>query len=167
MRNEKEVIYYIDNEPNWKYEEIPLHLRVLPKIVERAVQEDWRLLGVIDRDKITQLACETAIGKSWESLQYVPRDLPNYKQLCVFAIRHNANAIQYVSAPYPDFYDDLCSLSVGIDVKSLIFVHHASGPSNDIYKKYIKINGLNLEHIPLEKRDEELCEIAITNNTMS
>lgn len=135
---------------------------------------------------------EYVVNRNGMMIRLVPREMPNYRQLCFLAVSENGKALQFIPSNIIDY--EMCEIAVNEAGRLLIFVpekfrdynlckkalvssvnvlEHVL-PNNLTPEEYINLckfvlnkDGGALTYIPREFRIYDLCEKAIENDPAS
>lgn len=156
-------------------QENPLLLDNYEKTPERcmvAVKSKGHSLKFIPKSMQTYKMCLAAVRNDGNAIRFASKKLLT-DELCYEAIKQNGFALEYV----PDKFktNDLCVNAVlqvannyekvRSHVKNVFELVPSMYLSKKLYQIAIKRNGIMLQYVPDNKKDDKMCVLALTNNS--
>lgn len=124
-------------------------------------QKNWKVIKVLDENKLTPQICASAVKCKWKALEYIPLIFKS-DEICEIATKESIYAFEWVPADSRTENMFAKHLPNNWIIIFSMLLNYKKDPTN-LYLKVVKENGEVLEHIPVNRRNSLICETSIDN----
>lgn len=111
-----------------------------------------------------------AVRKYGANLRYVPHNAENYYEICLEAVSHYGEALEFVPVPQSltaiSRYEKICEVAIQKAASALAHVPQ-NLRSKPLCELAVKKDGRMLQAVPLPLRDHDLCLLGVMQNGLA